>query len=98
MEKALEDSLWEIKKKYQEILEDLKKDEVLSNIKQYTKLTKEANSIKDIVVAFDQYLNLKQNIIDSKLLLNEKDEEIEKYKTFDKKIYKKLINDKTKEI
>ena len=30
MEKALEDSLWEIKKKYQEILEDLKKDEVLS--------------------------------------------------------------------
>ena len=76
MEKTLEDSLWEIKRKYQEILEDLKKDEVLSNIKQYTKLTKEANSIKDIVVAFDQYLNLKQNIIDSKLLLNEKDEEI----------------------
>ncbi len=76
MEKGLEDSLWEIKKKHEEILENLKKDDVLSNIKQYTKLTKEANNIKNIVIAFDQYLNLKKNINESKILLNEKDEEI----------------------
>lgn len=72
----MRDSLIEIKEKYNEIIENLKKDEVLSNIKQYTKLTKEANNIKSIVDLFNKYLNIEKTIQESKMLLNEDDEEI----------------------
>lgn len=72
----MEDSLFEIKRKYDEINENLKKEEVLSNIKLYTKLTKEANNVKDIVHFFDKYLFAKNNIKHSKMLLNEKDPDI----------------------
>lgn len=76
MEKTMESSLFEIKKKHDEIIEDLKKDEVLSDIKKYTKLTKEINNIKNIVDAFNEYLLTKNNINESKLLLTEKDVDI----------------------
>ncbi|MBR3832289.1 MAG: peptide chain release factor 1 [Mycoplasmataceae bacterium] len=76
MEKPMRDSLIEIKEKYNEIIENLKKDEFLSNIKQYTKLTKEANNIKSIVDLFNKYLNVEKTIQESKILLNEDDEEI----------------------
>ena len=72
----MRDSLIEIKEKYNEIIENLKKDEFLSNIKQYTKLTKEANNIKSIVDLFNKYLNVEKTIQESKILLNEDDEEI----------------------
>ena len=72
----MKESLLEIKKKYDEINENLKKEEVLADIKQYTKFTKEANKIKDIVLTFDKYIQAENNIEESKLLLNEKDEEI----------------------
>ncbi|MBR4025804.1 MAG: peptide chain release factor 1 [Mycoplasmataceae bacterium] len=76
MEKPMRDSLIEIKEKYNEIIENLKKDEFLSNIKQYTKLTKEANNIKSIVDLFNKYLNVEKTIQESKILLYEDDEEI----------------------
>ncbi|MBR2022809.1 MAG: peptide chain release factor 1 [Mycoplasmataceae bacterium] len=72
----MRDSLIEIKEKYNAIIENLKKDEFLSNIKQYTKLTKEANNIKSIVDLFNKYLNVEKTIQESKILLNEDDEEI----------------------
>lgn len=72
----MKDSLLEIKRKYDEINENLKKDEILTDIKQYTKLTKEMNKIKKIVLTFEKFLDNEKNIEDSKLLLNEKDEEI----------------------
>ena len=72
----MKDSLNEIKKKYDEIAESLKKEEILSDIKQYTKLTKEQNKIKDIVNMFNKFLDIEKNIEESKILLNEKDEEI----------------------
>ncbi len=69
-------SLLEIKQKYDNLNEDLKKDEVLNNIKLYTKITKEINSIKNVVLTFNEYLSIEKNIEESKQLLNEKDEEI----------------------
>lgn len=72
----MKESLLEIKKKYDEINNDLKKEDVLSDIKQYTKLTKELNKIKNIALAFERFLDLEKNIEESKLLLLEKDEEI----------------------
>lgn len=72
----MKDSLFEIKKKYEQINDDLKQESVLSNIKLYTKLNKELNYIKEIVLTFEKYLAIENNINESRLLLNEKDEEI----------------------
>lgn len=76
MEKTMRNSLLEIKKKYEEIEEKLKLESVLSDIKTYTKLIKEINKIKDIVEVFNIFLNIENNINESKILLNEQDEEI----------------------
>ncbi len=72
----MKDSLNEIRRKYNEINDELKKEEILADIKQYAKLTKEANKIKKIVDVFNKYLEGEKNLEDSKLLLNESDEEI----------------------
>lgn len=72
----MKDSLIEIKKKYDQICNELKKEEVLSNIKEYTKLTKEMNKIKNIVNVFDEYLTIEKNLDEAKILLTEKDEDI----------------------
>lgn len=69
-------SLIEIKNKYDQINNELKQESVLNNIKLYTKLNKELNSIKEVVSVFEKYLAIENNINESKLLLNEKDEEI----------------------
>ena len=72
----MKDSLYEIKNKYDQINDQLKEESVLNDIKLYTKLTKEANKIKGIVETFDKFLLAEQSISESKLLLNEDDEEI----------------------
>ena len=72
----MKDSLYEIENKYDQINEQLKEESVLNDIKLYTKLTKEANKIKGIVETFDKFLLAEQSISESKLLLNEDDEEI----------------------
>ena len=72
----MKDSLCEIEKKYDSLNDDLRTEEVLSDIKKYTKITKEINNIKSIALTFKKYLECEKNIEDSKLLLNEKDSEI----------------------
>ena len=72
----MREALLEIKTKYEQLNEQLKQDNVLNDIKLYTKLSKEANAIKEIVLTFEKYLQAEKNISDSKLLLNEKDEQL----------------------
>ena len=76
MEKPMREALLEIKTKYEQLNEQLKQENVLNDIKLYTKLSKEANAIKEIVLTFEKYLQAEKNISDSKLLLNEKDEQL----------------------
>ena len=94
----MKDSLLEIKKKYDEINENLKKEDVLADIKQYTKLTKEANKIKNIVITFEKYLNAEKNIEESKLLLSEKDEEIIQMAKFEIANSEKLLPELEEEL
>ena len=94
----MKDSLIEIKKKYDEINENLKKEDVLADIKQYTKLTKEANKIKNIVITFEKYLNAEKNIEESKLLLSEKDEEIIQMAKFEIANSEKLLPELEEEL
>lgn len=49
------DSLKAIQSKFNEIQEKLGTPEVAGNIKEYTRLMKESNKIKDVVEAFDKY-------------------------------------------
>lgn len=70
-------SLKQIQEKYIEIQDKLNTPEVAGNIKEYTKLTREANSIKEVVEAFTKYEKLEETISESKSLLGiEKDPEI----------------------
>lgn len=70
-------SLKQIQVKYIEIQNKLNTPEVAGNIKEYTKLTREANSIKDVVEAFTTHEKLEKTISESKELLGtEKDPEI----------------------
>lgn len=69
-------SLLKIKEKHDEMEKQLLDPEVVSDIKKYTKITKEINSIKDIVDAFNSYLQAENNLILSKEMLQEKDDEL----------------------
>ena len=71
------DSLKEIRKKYQDINEKLATPEIASNIKEFTRLSREANSIKEVAFAFEEYEKITNNIAESKELLSiEKEAEI----------------------
>ncbi|MGL5733184.1 MAG: PCRF domain-containing protein, partial [Metamycoplasmataceae bacterium] len=76
MEKVMYDSLVEIKKKYDSLMEELSKPEVLENIKLYTSINRECNKINEIVKKFNEYILCENIIADSKAMLNEADEEI----------------------
>ena len=76
MEKTMKDSLLEIKLKYEQIQEQLKTEMVLNDIKLYTKLAKEANVFKPIVITFNRFLQAEQAIYESKLLLNDGDDDL----------------------
>lgn len=70
-------SLKQIQTKYNEIQDKLNTPEVAGNIKEYTRLTREVNSIKDVVTAFNKYETLEKTIQESKELLGvEKDSEL----------------------
>ena len=60
MEKQMLDSLMSIKEKHKELSELLNSSEVVSDIKRYTRISRELNSIKDIVSTFDKYLDAKK--------------------------------------
>ncbi|MEA4206155.1 peptide chain release factor 1 [Mycoplasma sp. 1199] len=69
-------SLMQIKNKHDELEKSLHDQEIISDIKKYTKINKEINSIKDIVEAFDKYLEAEANLANAKEMLGESDEEL----------------------
>ncbi|VEU76150.1 peptide chain release factor 1 [Mycoplasmopsis columboralis] len=69
-------SLMQIKEKHDELELKLNQPEIVSDIKTYTQLSKEINNIKDIVEAFNQYLEAEENLKNAKDMLLEKDAEI----------------------
>ncbi|TDV24183.1 peptide chain release factor 1 (bRF-1) [Mycoplasmopsis mustelae] len=70
-------SLYQIKQKYEELENALLKPDVISDIKKYNKINKEINSIKEIVMTFNQYLLAEENQKQAKEILNiEKDEDL----------------------
>lgn len=69
-------SLLMIEKKYNELNAMLMLQEVMEDIKKYTKIAREAVSFKEIVEKFSEYKKNVENLEDAKNLLAEKDEEI----------------------
>ncbi len=77
MEKQMYESMMAIKVKYAELQNLLQQPEVLSDIKKYTRITKEANSIKLVSESFDKYLILEKGLKEAKeMLVSENDEEM----------------------
>ncbi|MEE3928017.1 peptide chain release factor 1 [Mycoplasmopsis ciconiae] len=77
MENTMYKSLLSIKEKYDQMQQMLSDPEVISDIKKYTKLTKEINSIEDIVEAFNNYQQHESDLKSAKELLTlESDEEL----------------------
>ena len=69
-------SLTSIKNKYYELLELLNQPEITSDINQYKKISKETNSIKDVVLTFEKYEKYEKNKLDAnEILRNESDED-----------------------
>ena len=65
-----------IKKRYLEIADELVKDEVASDIKKYTKLSKEQASLKAPYEAYEEYNKLIEIIKGSEEMLKDSDPEI----------------------
>ncbi|UUD36435.1 peptide chain release factor 1 [Mycoplasmopsis citelli] len=76
MENTMYKSLIQIKEKYDELENKLANPEIVSDIKVYTQISKEINSIKDIVNAFNEYLQAEENLKSAKEMLLEKDPEM----------------------
>lgn len=68
-------SLSDIQTTYNQLSEKLNSEEVINNIKEYTKLNKEINKIKNIAETFEMYKSLENDLEEAKILLNSKDEE-----------------------
>lgn len=66
----------EIEKRYNEISDMMSLEEVASDSKQYTKLSKEQASIKGAFDAYQDYKKLTSALNDAKEMLNDEDEEI----------------------
>ncbi|UUM19142.1 peptide chain release factor 1 [Mycoplasma sp. 1018B] len=78
MEKAMYKSLTDIKNTYNQLNDKLSQDEIINNIKEYTKITKELNKISAIAKKFNEYEIALSEIEEAKTLLNSKnDEEIQ---------------------
>ena len=63
--------LEDILKRYQDIMEELIKPEILSNITELTKLSIEQSSLEEIVNVYKEYKNVKQTIEEDKELLKD---------------------------
>ncbi len=68
-------SLSDIKDKYLKLEEKSMEDEVIQNIKEYSKICREKNKIKDIAEAFIQYENLNNDYLEAKQMINSKDQD-----------------------
>ena len=88
--------LEQIKKKYDEIKENLSKDEIIQDIKKTTELSKELSSLEEIVSTYKEYENILQGIKDAKEMVNDKElgdfakEELNNLETKKVEIEKKL--------
>ncbi|WP_420846460.1 peptide chain release factor 1 [Mycoplasma nasistruthionis] len=69
-------SLMQIKQKHEELEKNLQDPEIINDIKKYTKINKELNSIQDIVDTFKKFLDAEANLKNAKEMLQEKDEEL----------------------
>lgn len=77
MELTMYNSLHQIKDKYEKLKAELLNPDIFNDIKKYNKLSKEVNSINDIVQTFSNYLNAENNLNTAKELLSlEKDQEL----------------------
>ncbi len=64
-----------IKDRFEYIGEQMVDPEVITDIKRYTKLTKEYNELKKIVIAYDAYNLVLENIESNKTIIAEEDDE-----------------------
>ncbi len=65
-----------IEKRYNEISEEMTQDHVVSNIKLFTKLSKEQATLKGAYDAYQQLKKLNSEIADAKEMMNDDDEEM----------------------
>ncbi len=70
-----------VKKRFDEVGEELNKPEVMSDMKRYIRLNKEYKELEPVVKAYDEYRDLLSNIETAReMLAEEKDEEMEEQK------------------
>jgi len=70
------DRLELIEKRYNEINNSLMDSSVVSNVKEMTKLMKEQKGLEKVVLKYREYLDIKNQLKDIKVLLHDEDEEI----------------------
>lgn len=68
--------LQEIEKRYLEISDEMMKEETVSNVKLFTKLSKEQATLKGAYEAYQELKNLNETIAGAKEMLKENDEEL----------------------
>ena len=62
--------------KYQQLQEKLQDETIIQDIKQYTQLSKEASQLEKAALKYQEYLNNKKQIEETKLLLDDSDEDM----------------------
>ena len=67
----MEERLENIRKKYNELTEELTKPEVLSDFNKLKKLSKEQKDLEEIVQKYDEYTKCKDEIAEAKELIND---------------------------
>ncbi|WP_416737938.1 peptide chain release factor 1 [Mycoplasmopsis meleagridis] len=75
MEKAMFKSLTDIKNTYQQLNKKLNEEETINNIKEYTKINREINKIKNIAIKFNEYEKCLEEINEAKIMLESKNNE-----------------------
>lgn len=68
-------SLVDILDSYKQLLTKLDDQKIINDIKEYTKISREANKIKPIATVFMKYQNIEKDLSDAKELFNSKNEE-----------------------
>lgn len=73
----MQDKLEALKERFNEVAQQIMQPEVISDVKRYTKLSKEYKDLEKIVEQYDIYTRLLANIAEAKeLIATEKDEEL----------------------
>jgi peptide chain release factor 1 len=73
----MQDKLEALKERFNEVSQQIMQPEVISDVKRYTKLSKEYKDLEKIVEQYDLYTRLLANIAEAKeLIATEKDEEL----------------------